>query len=466
MKKDSVLKMMATMAMSMATIPFSQAATITIPDGNINPGGYYKAAVSINPNGEQMFLYKGFQFDLIMTESISVDYAATTALPGFIVEGNPYGSLANRLVVYTEGNAVDVTDNILTIAFKAADNAAAGPNIINIENVVFSSPEGWDIVLDESRFTITVVVEPGPGPEPPGPEIPEKPYVPATPIPDGMYGNANGTYISAIKIRQGNELFMGINEPVGGYPDDWDFAWYDQSDNEIGYDREIVTTAELYGAAANAGKVQATSENVYTVDVTNYDPEGGVFWNNMFNTATVTVYKRPQIPTQLLRKGQHPTGGQTPETGTSYTFVVMMTPLDNQEILDLGLSYTYGYTDAAGEMHVLETSPRRYSHTTGDIYWNTTYTFWAYSQWTYPDGSVVTSGLRYLDGSEDADFDASVFTGVSRSEMPAGTTGIGTVDADSDEAPVYYTLSGVRVVNPGHGIFIRVANGKAVKVAL
>lgn len=46
------------------------------------------------------------------------------------------------------------------------------------------------------------------------------------------------------------------------------------------------------------------------------------------------------------------------------------------------------------------------------------------------------------------------------------TTGIEGVTADDDTVPVYYNLQGVRVNNPGHGIFIEVRNGEASCVKL
>lgn len=41
---------------------------------------------------------------------------------------------------------------------------------------------------------------------------------------------------------------------------------------------------------------------------------------------------------------------------------------------------------------------------------------------------------------------------------------VAVVETAIDEAPVYYTTQGIRVENPGKGLYIRVANGKATKV--
>lgn len=421
---------------AMAAMPSAQAATIKIDNFDIDPGGNAVVAVAITPDAEGMIDYKGFQFDMSsLPLGVAVDFGATTAQSGFIFKGETYSDRSSRFMSYSD-NAVKNTASILKITFSASENAAEGTYTIKISDVVFSSPLGEDIIGQGSTFNITV------NPSEP-PYVPETPEIPDTPLPEGMYGNANGTYISAVKIREGNLLTMGIISPEGGYDDSWEYIWSNDNATPIGVERQITVPAELWGTAANAGKNQAISKNVYTVNVSNYDPEDNVFWNQTFPTAEVDVYKRPQIPTQLLRKGD----------GSSCTFVVMMTPLGNEEILALGLSYTYGYTDKNGVRHTLATTPLRYTHTTKEIYNNRDYTFWAYSQWTYSDGSVITSGLRYLDGSEDPDFDASIITGASRS----GNSDASGIAGVAEEAIVLgiYTFDGrfagtdVRSLAPG-----------------
>ena len=44
------------------------------------------------------------------------------------------------------------------------------------------------------------------------------------------------------------------------------------------------------------------------------------------------------------------------------------------------------------------------------------------------------------------------------------TDGISDIEIDSNTAPVYYNLQGVRVANPENGLFIEVRGNKAVKV--
>lgn len=446
MKTAGTLTLIAMMAFAASGISSARAANFSIPDFEIEKDGTYTASVSIAPGAGEMFNYKGFQFDLVLTSDITVVSDKTvlgSPLQGFTLDSGTTDTGATRLVVYTNGNAVNATSNLLTIEFKAAAEAAAGPNTINITNVVFSTPEGMDRVGTTSSFVITVKETEGPEP------LPETPTIPAD-APQGMYGNANGTFVSALKIREGNQLTMGLNEPQGGYEDGWHYLWSDPAAAKIGDTRIITVDAALYGEAANSGKGMAISPNVYTIAASNLAPDGSTFWEKSLPTATVNVYKRPAAPTQLLRKGD----------GTSCTFVVIMTPLGNQEILDLGYQYVYGYTDASGVMHEMTTTPLRYCHTTKDIYNDSSLTFWAYSVWHYADGSVVTSGMRFLDGAEDPDFDASVFDATRASE-------VGKVMADDGLRGVY-TLEGRYVGSDESrlqpGLYIVRAGGETRKI--
>lgn len=460
MIKDCLLKLSALVAFLFAVLPSTQAATLEIDDFDIYRGSSQTASLNVETGAGTMINYKGFQFDLVLQPGLTVDFDATTPLTGFTFSGEVLSDGVSRFVVYLQDGAnpaVNITDNLLSITFKADATAALGPNNIKIQNVIFSSPTGDDEYLDGSDFVITVLEEE----EPPVPPTPDEPTVPASPIPDGTAGANNGTYVMPVKIREGNELLLGVNAPIGGYEDGFEYEWLDPDGGTIGDEREFYTPALLYGAAANAGVNQAISNNIYTVEIANFSPENVLFWETSLPTTSVEVYKRPQTPAQLLRKGQHPEGGQTPETGTSHTFVVMMTPLSNEQVSSLGYSYTFGYTDASGVMHTLETTSRRYTHTTDEIYWNSSYTFWAYSQWTYADGSVITSGLRYLDGTADEGFDASTFSGETRGETP-GASGIGAVEAEGEITGIYSFDGRYVGTDPGalsHGMYIiRYAN--------
>ncbi|MGM9816544.1 MAG: hypothetical protein ACI304_05750 [Lepagella sp.] len=76
------------------------------------------------------------------------------------------------------------------------------------------------------------------------------------------------------------------------------------------------------------------------------------------------------------------------------------------------------------------------------------------------DGSVITIGFEYAtDGSKSRAWELRNF--VLYGEDAAG---VNDIVADSNEAPVYYNLQGVRVNNPENGLFIVVKGNKSQKV--
>lgn len=465
----------ATAAIAAATAA-AQVPTVEMTGVSLVAGGSGQTAVEIKAG--EGFLCQGLQFELTpLPGGVEIDYGATeAALGGYTVTGVTRPDGTSLLLAYgPEGVPARGGDRIMTITFTAGEQTAPGTYTIETKGVVFSSPLGGDIA--GAGGTLTITVGEGPTPPPEGPGAPEKPEIPSGPVPDGMHAGADGTYVSALKIREGNTLSMGVNAPVGGYPDGWEYLWTDPAGREIGESREIETTALLYGEAASAGNRQAISDNTYLLEASDYVvtdadngagdlEEGDLFWSVTLQTPRVSVYKRPQAPSQLLRKGQHPQGGQTPETGKSQTLVVMMTPLSDTELSGLGYSYTYGYTETSGAMRELGTTSLRYWHVPGELYWSSDVRFWAYTSWSYPDGSVVSSGLRYLDGGEDPGFDASDFDGTRAS----GITGLPLREEGSGIAEGVYTLDGRYAGRDteglGRGVYIIRTNSTSKKVIL
>ena len=282
--------------------------------------------------------------------------------------------------------------------------------------------------------------------------IPDEPSIPTNPGDDGngedkdemgWYGNHNGTYVSALRIREGNTIGMRVNEAEGGYPDAWTYIWSFENET-IGEGEEIETPAELASEAQGRDEM-TVSQNSYLVNVTNYGPENEIFYQVELSTRAVDVYKRPATPSELLRKGD----------GTSCTFVVMMDKLDDDQLAKLGYNFVYGYTDSEGNDHILDNTTERYTYTIPEIYNNTANRFWAYSFWIYADGSVISSGLRNLDGSADENFDASSFEGYipTRSSSIGVVTGIYTVEGQFVGKDLDRIGSGIYIVKTTKGSY-------------
>ncbi|MCH5229601.1 MAG: Ig-like domain-containing protein [Muribaculaceae bacterium] len=227
------------------------------------------------------------------------------------------------------------------------------------------------------------------------------------------YGE-DGVYISAIRIREGDLLGLFADRPVGYENNDWTYDWYLDGELEAEGKYVLITAGQ---DSDWQGTVKEITPESYQVEI--FNTIGDEITHDL---PQVSVYARPQTPEELLRKGD----------GESGSFIAMSRYTDS-ELTNMGYSFVFGYTDGAGVNHVLSNSELRYCHTTKDIYNNSTYRFWVYTSWVYPDGAVITSGLRYLDGKVDENFNRSDYN-LTR------TTGIESLEGEREIN--IYTLDG------------------------
>ena len=197
-----------------------------------------------------------------------------------------------------------------------------------------------------------------------------------------------------LKIREGNLLELSAENPAGGYADNWGFDWY-LDGTKISSEPEMSRVMTM-----SEGTERATEKAVVTLTASNIGPDGTVWGEATSTPLNVTIYRRPLTPKQLLRKGD----------GTTCT-VVAMSQYTDTDLASLSYTFVYGYTDANGEDHVVATTAKRYCRLDKAVFNNVDCEKWCYSQWIYDDGSVITSGKRYLDGRADENFDGSDFSG-------------------------------------------------------
>ena len=248
---------------------------------------------------------------------------------------------------------------------------------------------------------------------------------------------SNGTLNHVNKTREGNTITLSVATPVGGNPQGWEYTWKDV--NGIIGESEIIDTI----AFMSAGDTMDVEQSSYYLELTNYSP-GGDIWGQSNFKSTINVYRRPQTPVQMLRKGD----------GSSHTFVAMM-PITDAEFERLDYKLVYGWTDSNGENHKIAQTNLRYCHVDTEVYDNSTIKFWVYSVWNYQDGSIVSSGLRYLDGRVDESFDASVFDGIDeRNDMNVkAISGVYTLDG-------HYMGTELNHLTPGIYIYINEKDGE------
>ena len=240
------------------------------------------------------------------------------------------------------------------------------------------------------------------------------------------YTDGYGVYVSSVKIREGDYLTLYSEKPKGFKNYDCDFEWY-LDGVWLASGQEV---SVICGQSSGwTGNMKTTSELKYEVKVSRTGAEA------VLESPDVTVYSRPLTPLQMLRKGD----------GASCTFIAMSS-LSNSDLTDLGYSFVYGYTDQNGLSHILSEAPLRYCHTTDAIFNNSSYRFWVYSQWSFPDGSKITSGLRYMDGGSDEYFDNSSFDGSRTSLVESLDTETETRIFTTDG---YYVGTDTSRLNPG-----------------
>ncbi|MDE6491374.1 MAG: Ig-like domain-containing protein, partial [Muribaculaceae bacterium] len=242
-----------------------------------------------------------------------------------------------------------------------------------------------------------------------------------------------------VRVRQNDTLILSVAEGQGGYDDGWTYDW-SMNGIAFGYGSEIETTATM-----SDGDAKAIERRNYSVDVTNIAPNGTIWARTGVNVAT-DVYRRPVTPSSLVRKG----------SGASHTLICMLT-VPNNRLDPLGYSFVYGYEAADGSEHEIARTSERYCRASEQVYNNPANRFWVYAVWRYDDGCTVTSGKRYLDGSVDEGFNASVFdpsqAGAFGADFrnPANwikvsgkSVGV-SVDSDSDTFITIYNAGGLMI---------------------
>lgn len=242
-----------------------------------------------------------------------------------------------------------------------------------------------------------------------------------------------------VRVRQNDTLTLSVEEGKGGYAEGWTYDW-STAGNAIGIGSVIETTATM-----KEGEAKAIERRTYNVNVKNSSPNGTIWAENTLSIAT-DVYRRPETPSSLVRKGD----------GTTHTLICMLTIADNR-LAPLGYSFVYGYEDADGTEHEIARTPKRYCRASKNVYNNPANRFWVYAVWTYDDGCVVSSGKRYLDGMINEDFNGSVFDttqvetrgtdfGDSSNWVTISNKSVNiSVDSDSETSIAVYKMNGLLI---------------------
>ena len=143
----------------------ANAQTISIPAVNIAPGGEKTVSVSLEGAAD----YTAFQFDIALPTGVTVKSVGMDNKPDTRkIETGTVGDKF-RVLSYDEGNAKFTSGSVLSMTFKAADNAAAEENEADVTTIVVVKDDGTGPeeasgsvainVIDKENISITSDLE-------------------------------------------------------------------------------------------------------------------------------------------------------------------------------------------------------------------------------------------------------------------------------------------------------------------
>ena len=232
-------------------------------------------------------------------------------------------------------------------------------------------------------------------------------------------------------VVSGDQIVASVTPATGGYnyysPSDNRNAWtYDWSvgDSYAGYDN---TSTELYYMLSLPYTEAMSSGNVtiraQIINAAAYQQET---WFNKTYERMIHVYNAPQTPRQLVRKGDGTTGTLIALAGGEFS---------DERLRELNYEFVFGYTDRnSNQMYDMPATEERFYRFGPSELNDYNKRFYVYAQWRYNDGSIVKSGLRYLDGYTDDSygFNNSILDGGGRGDNSGvGSIGTGEISISS-----------------------------------
>lgn len=224
-------------------------------------------------------------------------------------------------------------------------------------------------------------------------------------------------------IVSGDEIVASVTPAKGGYnyysPSNNRNAWtYDWtvSGSYTGYDN---TSTEIYTTLSRPYSEEMSYGDVtIRAQISNTAAYQQQTWFSETYEKTIQVYNAPLTPRELVRKGD----------GTTGTLIVLASGGFNDDRLrELSYEFVFGYTDRnSNQMYDMPATEERFYRFGSSELNDYNKRFYVYAQWRYNDGSVVKSGLRYLDGYTDDNygFNNSILGGGGRGDN-SGVASIG-----------------------------------------
>ena len=356
---------------------------------SVNSGQSFEANIDIDFGSSPAVAYSGFQFDVILPQDIT--FEDVTLAPSladiFTLSSKMDANGSVRVIAYSSDYSSSTLENgIVTLKLKVNRAPLGNTAVINLNDVDLSSPNGVDLPLLDSDFTIDINI-----------------------VAYSLELNPSELTLLTGQSEDITAIILPANVT------DNTVTWSSQNESVAIYEN-----GKILGLSAGTTTITATcGEASATCEVTVIPPEPEYI---------------ADTPTELLRKGD----------GTSHTFVAMMEKTD--EVLEAeGYHYVFGYTNLKEGSFTLEDTPWRYTYTSEEVYWNSSNDFWVFAYFIDEDGMFHISSRRHLDGSVDEDFNPMDFIG-SKSRMGEHIIGVYIVDGNYMGKSIESLDSGIYVV--------------------
>ena len=259
-----------------------------------------------------------------------------------------------------------------------------------------------------------------------------------------------------IGIREGNKVKLVCKICYGGYPNAWSYTWKNNN-SIISNNSSTETTIDSY----SSGDSQDNSRTV-SLQCNVNNSYNGIPWKDQTYTKNLVIYKKPQTPKSIVKKGSG-------ESGT----VIATTNVTDADLVSHDYYLVFGYIDSNGIMHD-ESSLRQ--ENPGAVRWsvqipasiinNSSYTLYVYALWKYPNGEEITSGLRTVSDVNE-DWDNSTYSGMTRSVISNYVTDLNDAQLKSSQSEIIetYSVIGVRTNKHHKGLnIVKMGDGSVKKI--
>lgn len=232
-------------------------------------------------------------------------------------------------------------------------------------------------------------------------------------------------------IVSGDRVTASVTPATGGFnyysPSNNSNAWiYDWSVYGTSTGSGNNTTEVSYELSLPYSEVMNHDDVTIRAQVVNTAAYQQETWFDRIYEKTIQVYNAPLTPRELVRKGD----------GTTGTLIVLASGGFNDDRLrELSYEFVFGYTDRnSNQMYDMPATEERFYRFGPSELNDYNKRFYVYAQWRYNDGSVVKSGLRYLDGYTDDNygFNNSILGGGGRGDNSGvASIGVGEISISS-----------------------------------